>query len=176
MCCSNNSKFFFIDTLWARRTLDLLRRTDLSVQPTNLRISGRIKFQKDPTHRLKKQHCSQGWYSFSDRKFHRVQTWNWFGREKAEWTNHRIFISTKSPTFTSVLFLQGILCVSGWRGAAVLGCKHLSLAVLQHINPLNQQRRNTLTSLCFCNSLVLTAQSPPCSDGSFTQVWSTWLF
>lgn len=143
---------------------------------TNLRISGQIKFQKDPTHRLKKQHCSQGRYSFLDRKFHRVQTWNWFGREKAEWTNHRIFISTKSPTCIRSSVSAGILCVSGRRGAAVCGCKHLSLAVRRHINPLNQQRRNTLTSLCFCYSLALTAQSRPCSNGSFTQVWSTWLF
>lgn len=68
----------------------------------------------------------------------------------------------------------GVVWVSGWKGTAVCGCKHISHAV--HINPQNQQRRNAVTSFWFCYSLVLTVPSCPCTDGCFTQVWSPWLF
>lgn len=103
-----------------------------------------------------------------------VQTWKWIGRERAERTNHRIFVNTMSPKCLHCSVSAGIVWVSGWKGAAVCGCKHISLAV--HINPQNQQRRSAVTSFWFCCSLTLTFPSRPCPDGSFTQVWSTWLF
>lgn len=160
-----------MNNVWATHTLDLLRTADLCSwgKMTNLRISSQI--QK-----------VTGW---KNNIVLRADTHFWTGSFSGFSPETGLAQRRQNDRITGYLCAQslqkcircsvsaGTLCVSG---AAVCGNKHISLAARRHINPLNRQRRNTGTLPCFCYSPALTGQSRPCSDGSFTQDWSTWLF
>lgn len=160
MKCGHPSSFLFevpVNTLWATCTLSENNWCSVQLRKmTNLRFSSQVKLQKDPTCKLKKQHCSQvEWVMLIfgqevSESWCLKLVWQW-----SQWEQITGYLLTQCLQSASiVLFLQEYC---GWRGAAVCAWKHISLAAQGLIHPLNLWSR-------------------PSSDGSFTQVWSTWLF